>query len=68
MIIERIENDIVVIEDDNGNHFEVPEEIFAQKAEEGDFIVKTDNGFIVDVNKTSELRKKMVELQNSLWN
>ena len=68
MIIERIQEDIVIIEDDNMKHFEVLINLFPENIKEGDFVKKTDDGYIIDNKKTSELREKIIELQNSLWN
>lgn len=68
MIIERIEEDIVVIENDNGDHFEVLKNRFPENIKEGDFVLKSKNNYIIDMEKTIELRKKNTELQNSLWN
>lgn len=68
MIVERIEEGIVIIEDDNMKHFEVSINLFPENIKEGDFVIKTDDGYIIDNKKTSELREKINELQNSLWN
>ncbi len=68
MIVERIEENIVIIEDDDGKHFETVIDLFPKDIKEGDYVTKTNDGFVVDTEKTSELRKKMIEFQNSLWN
>ncbi|MBR4092593.1 MAG: DUF3006 domain-containing protein [Oscillospiraceae bacterium] len=68
MIVERIEENIVVIENDNGDHFEVLKNKFPENIKEGDFVLKSEDNYIINVDKTTELRKKNTELQNSLWN
>ena len=68
MVIERIEEDIVVIENGNGDHFEVLKNKFPENIKEGDFVLKSEDNYIIDADKTTELRKKNTELQNSLWN
>ena len=68
MIVERIEENIVIIEDGDGKYFETAIDLFPEDIKEGDCIIRTDDGFTIDTEKTSELRKKMIELQNSLWN
>ncbi len=68
MIIERIEEDIVILEIESGEHLELPRIIFSENIKEGDFVLESEDGYIIDIDKTSELREKMAELQNSLWN
>ena len=68
MIVERIEENIVVIENDNGDHFEVLKNKLPENIKEGDFVLKSEDNYIINVDKTTELRKKNTELQNSLWN
>jgi len=70
MIIERIEENIVIVENDNGEHFEVSKDNFPENIKEGDFVLESDDCYIIDNDKTIELRKKITELQNSLlkWN
>ncbi|MBP0958499.1 MAG: DUF3006 domain-containing protein [Oscillospiraceae bacterium] len=68
MIVERIEENIVVIENDDGDHFEVLKNKFPENIKEGDFVLKSEDNYIINVDKTTELRKKNTELQNSLWN
>lgn len=68
MIIERIEENIVIIEDDTGKHFELSKYNFTEDIKEGDFVFEFEGEYVVDTDKTIELREKMAELQNSLWN
>ena len=68
MIIERIEEDIVILEIESGEHLELPRIIFPENIKEGDFVLESEDGYIIDIDKTSKLREKMAELQNSLWN
>lgn len=68
MVIERIEGDIVLIELDNGDYIEVSKNNFPENIKEGDCVLKSSDGYVIDVKKTSELREGIIELQNSLWN
>ncbi|MBR6696450.1 MAG: DUF3006 domain-containing protein [Oscillospiraceae bacterium] len=68
MIIERIEEDIVIIELEDGKHIEVSKNNFPENIKEGDFVFKSEDNYFVDVDKTANLREKITELQSSLWN
>lgn len=68
MVIERIEEDIVIIELDDGKHVEVSKNDFPEDIKEGDFVLKYNDQYIIDDDKTSEFRRRIAELQNSLWN
>lgn len=68
MIIERFEGLIAVIEDDDGTHFEIEKCKLPDGAKEGDYIYKFGDDYKIDDNKTDEIRKNIINLQNSLWN
>ncbi len=68
MIIERIEEDIVIIELEDGKHIEVSKNNFPENIKEGDFVFESEDVYFIDVGKTVNLREKITELQNSLWN
>ena len=68
MIIERIEEDIVIIELEDGKHIEVSKNNFPENIKEGDFVFESEDNYFVDVDKTANLREKITELQSSLWN
>lgn len=66
LIIERIEDGIAVIE--NGDErFEVPAEKLSENIGEGDVVVLQNDIYIKDENGTDERRKKIIEMQNDLW-
>ena len=68
MIIERMEEDIVIIELEDGKHIEVSKNNFPENIKEGDFVFESEDNYFVDVDKTANLREKITELQSSLWN
>lgn len=67
MIIERFEENIAVIETDDKNHINIEKSKLPKNAKEGDFIIEKNGEYIVDDNKTNELRREILELQNNLW-
>ncbi|MGN0654998.1 MAG: DUF3006 domain-containing protein [Oscillospiraceae bacterium] len=68
MIIERFEGLIAVIEDDDGTYFEIEKCKLPDGTKEGDYIYKFGDDYKIDDNKTDEIRKNIINLQNSLWN
>lgn len=66
LIVDRITEGIAVIE--NGeNRFEVPAEKLAEDVSEGDVVELIDGIYVKNKNATEERRKKIIELQNNLW-
>ena len=68
MIIERIEEDIVIIELEDGKHIEVSKNNFPENIKDGYCVFESEDNYFVDVDKTANLREKITELQSSLWN
>ncbi len=66
LIIDRISEGIAVIEDGE-NYFEVPRKMLAENIREGDVVVLQNGIYVKDENGTEERRKKIIELQNNLW-
>lgn len=66
LIVDRISEGIAVIEDGE-NYFEVPAEKLAENIREGDAVVLRDDIYVKDENGTDERRKKIIEMQNNLW-
>ena len=67
-IIDRIEEDYIVIESPEGNIINVKKEFLKGKAKEGDCLIKEDNYFIIDIEDTE---KRQIEIANKLkgmWN
>lgn len=65
--VERIEENIVLCEDDDGNAVKMKLEDLPKGIREGDIIAKTDGGYIVDADETELRRRKMAELQKSVF-
>lgn len=60
MIIDRFEGGIAVIECDDGM-LDISRDLLPINASEGDVIVLTDSGYIVDEPATAERRKAIAE-------
>ena len=66
LIIDRIEDGIAVIEDDDAR-FEVPAEMLGENVREGDVVIPENGLYIKDENATAKRRDEIIKLQNDLW-
>ena len=66
LIIDRISDGIAVIEEGE-NRFEVSAEMLSADVREGDAVVLRGDIYVKDENATAERRKKIIEMQNDLW-
>lgn len=60
IIIDRFEGDIAVAETDGGM-LDISRDLLPENTAEGDVIVLTDNGYIIDGQATAERRRAMAE-------
>lgn len=68
MIIDRIENQIVVCEDENGQTIELPIDIFVKPIQDGDVVIKNQEGLYEINEEETEKRKENIEDRfNSLF-
>lgn len=65
--IDRIEENIVICEDDDSNVLKLRLDELPQNVHEGDIIEQTENGFVIDAGETQIRRKKMAELQRNIF-
>lgn len=66
--VERKEENIVICEDDDGGQIKLDAAELPSDVREGDIIVRTKSGYVVDREETESRRRKMSELQRSLFN
>lgn len=60
MIIDRFEGSIAVVETDGGM-LDIARDLLPENTSEGDVIVQTDGGYIIDEQATAERRKAIAE-------
>ncbi len=65
--IDRIEENIAICEDDDGNTLKLSTDELPQNIREGDIIEKNENGFVIDAAETRFRRQKMAEKQRNLF-
>lgn len=69
MIIDRIENKIVICEDENGQTLELPIDMFVMPIQDGDVVIKNEQGLYKVDNEETQRRKENIENRfNSLFN
>ena len=69
MIIDRIENKIVICEDENGQTLELPIDMFVMPIQDGDVVIKNEQGVYKVDNEETQRRKEKIENRfNSLFN
>ena len=66
LIIDRIEDGIAVIEDEN-THIEIPAEMLGENVREGDVVTLENGLYIKDETATAARRDEIIKLQNDLW-
>lgn len=66
IVLDRFEGDFAVIEED-GVMKNIPKELIDKNATEGSILIKKGNRYTTDENETAARRKKIAELQNSLF-
>ena len=68
MIIDRIEDKIVVCENENGQTVELAIDMFVMPIQDGDFVYKNINGlYEVDIEETQKRKKNVENRFNSLF-
>lgn len=66
LIIEKIEKNIVTVEN-NDTHFNIEATEIAGRFKEGDIIVKKKDKYFVDSDATKKQREYIKSLEDSIW-
>jgi hypothetical protein len=67
-IVDRIEENVVVVEDEKLNIINIPKEKIKFEVKEQDVIIEDeDKKYILDENATEERKKHINELTKDLW-
>lgn len=66
LIVDRIENEAVVVENDD-THFTIKLIEILGEVREGDVLIKCGNVYSVDKEATQRRRQQISEIQKSLW-
>lgn len=66
-IVDRIENNSVVLEDDKQDIIIIDINLFDTRPNEGDVIVMCNDSFKVDEEATNERKRKINALMKGMW-
>ena len=67
-IVDRLENDLVILERDNKTFLQVPLTVFVSPVSEGSVVlVDADGNYYVDKAKTAARKAKLFQLQKNIF-
>ena len=66
LVLDRFEGDFAVVED-NGVLKNIPRNLLDQDIKEGSVVIKKGDRYVLDKENSAVRRKKISELQNSLF-
>ena len=66
LIIDRIEDGIAVIEDDD-SRFEVPVSMLGSDVKEGDAVILENGVYVPDNSAAEKRRREILKMQDDLW-
>lgn len=66
-IVDRIEENYIVLEDNKGNIININKDEVSENINEGDVLIKIDNKYTVDKDKTNFRKENINKILKSLW-
>lgn len=66
-VIDRIEDNLVVCQDENFNTIQINKDLIVGDLKEGYIIRKQEEKYILDEEKTIERNNKIKELMKGMW-
>ena len=66
-IVNRIENNFVVLEDYKGEIILIDINLFNKKPKDGDIVIKYNNLFYINYNYTREREENINSLMKGMW-
>lgn len=67
-ILDRIENELYVLETEDGKTIDVSKNQIKTAAKEGDVLIKKGDGYYFDKVKTKERQNEIEQLMEGMWN
>ncbi|MGN1442638.1 MAG: DUF3006 domain-containing protein [Acutalibacteraceae bacterium] len=65
--VDRIEANLAILIDEAGNRITIPENCLPNNAKPGSMLFKENDRYLLDSNETERRKKKLYDLQNSLF-
>lgn len=66
-VVDRIENNYIVLEDKDLNFINIKKEEVLEDVREGDILIKVNNKYIIDYNKTKNRKDYINKKIKNLW-
>lgn len=66
-IVDRFEGDYAILEMENSNLINVNKNDIIGEVKEGDILIKKDNIYYIDKEKTDFRKKKINDMMKGLW-
>lgn len=66
-IVDRFEGDYAILEMENSNLINVNKNDIIGEVKEGDILIKKDNIYYIDKEKTEFRKKKINDMMKGLW-
>ena len=66
-VVDRIENNYIVLEDKDLNFINIKKEEVLEDVREGDILIKVNNKYIIDYNKTKNRKEYINKKIKNLW-
>lgn len=66
-IVDRIEENYIVLEDYKSDIININKNEFSENINEGDVLIKIDNKYILDKNKTRNRKENINKILKTLW-
>lgn len=67
-IVDRVEEDMLVIEDRNENIICINKSSVSGEVNEGDCLIKKEGIFFIDIEETKKRKAKINDLMKGMWN
>lgn len=68
LIVERIVNDIVILEQDDLSHIKVQKSKFSYNVKNGDVVILKNGFYILDEDKTRERKEEILKYTKKIFN
>ena len=66
-IVDRIEENIIVLQDENGHMINLNKNNVDEKDKEGDCLKKENNRFFLDIEETKKRKIRIDKLMKGMW-
>ena len=66
LVIDRFEGDFAIVENDNGERFQIEKKLLSENAQEGSCVVEINGCFEVDCEATQKRRDEIIVITKKI--